>query len=108
MKENENDREEEIISPISTSRKKQETNFPTFLWSWVTREGQLFAQYLLFLSFFFLLFSRFPKRPSKCLSNIHLVWSQENKIRHFAQWGQFKKYQNISTHKERTRKYRVN
>ena len=44
MKENENDREEEIISPISTSRKKQETNFPTFLWSWVTREGQLFAQ----------------------------------------------------------------
>ena len=52
MKENENDREKEIISPISTSGKKQETNFPTFLWSWVTREGQLFAPYLLFPSCF--------------------------------------------------------
>lgn len=63
MKENENDREEEIISPISTSGKKQETNFPTFLWSWVTREGQLFAQYLLFLSFFSSCFQDSQKDP---------------------------------------------
>ena len=63
MKENENDREEDIISPISTSGKKQETNFPTFLWSWVTREGQLFAQYLLFLSFFSSCFQDSQKDP---------------------------------------------
>lgn len=65
MKENENDREEEIISPISTSGKKQETNFPTFLWSWVTKEGQLFPQYLLFLSLFFPLVFKIPKKTLK-------------------------------------------